>query len=121
MSEDVAVTPVSSQTPRHNATVLAWLVALLLTAVFGLVLWYYPPLTDASAAIETPTWVKFLGRFHVIALHLPVGVLVLAALMELFVLVRHRASHFLAPATTFTLMVGAAGSVVAVIFGIFLS
>src|SRR5690242_12552905 len=101
MPEDAAATPVSSQIPRHTATVLAWLIALLLTAIFGLVLFYYPPLTDASTPIETPTWVKFFGRFHVIALHLPVGVLVLAALMELFVLVRHRTSHFLAPATTF--------------------
>jgi uncharacterized membrane protein len=119
MSEAVDAAPSSEDLPRPSA--MAWVVVVLLVAIFGLALWYYPPLKDASAAIETPLWVKFLGRFHVIALHLPVGVLALAAIMELFVFVKHRASQFLIPATTFTLMVGAAGAVVAVVFGIFLA
>lgn len=119
MSQAVAVAPTSEQAPQSSA--FAWLGVALLVVIFGLVLWYYPPLTDASTGIETPVWVKFLGRFHVIALHLPVGVLALAAIMEFLVMVRPRSFQFLAPATTFTLMVGAAGAVIAVVFGIFLA
>ncbi len=119
MSETAPVTSSSEQAPRQS--VFAWLGFVLLVAIFGLSVWYYPPLTDASTAIETPTWVKFLGRFHIVALHLPVGVLALAAIMEFFVFSRARSSQFLAPATTFALMVGAAGAVVAVVLGSFLA
>ncbi|MCE9518657.1 MAG: hypothetical protein K8R87_03700, partial [Verrucomicrobia bacterium] len=83
MSETVEIKPPSELAPRPSA--YSWLGAILLSVFFGVTLWFYPPLQDASVLIETPDWVKFLGRFHVIALHLPVGVLVLASIMELYV------------------------------------
>ncbi len=119
MSETVEITSSNDQSP--SSSICSWLGALLLSVIFGLSLWIYPPLQDASAMIETPVWVKFLGRFHIIALHLPVGVLVLAAIVELAVLLKLRSSRLLAPATNFILMIGALGSVVAVVLGIILA
>lgn len=119
MSEAAAATTTADLTPRPSF--LSWLGVFLLAAFFAVSLWIYPPLQDASSLIETPTWVKFLGRFHIIALHLPVGVLILAAIFETAVLLRLRASRVLAPAMNFILMIGATGSVVAVVFGIILA
>ena len=112
MTETVAVTP-SSEQARALQPLPGW----------GSCCWSrflaFPLVLSAAHGCERSDrdslWVKFLGRFHVVALHLPVGVLALAAIMELFVCLKLRSSQFLAPATTFTLMVGAAGSVVAVV------
>lgn len=115
-SSNIPTLPSSLQRP--NAF---WLGAVGLAIVFTISIIAYPPLTDATHVVETSNWVKFLGHFHVVALHLPVGVIVLAAIMELFIFLKHKATTFLAPALNFTLMVGAWGAVIAVIFGSFLA
>ncbi len=119
MSDTAAASPSNEHESRPARS--SWVGVFLLSAFFAVSLWIYPPLQDASTLIETPTWVKFLGRFHIIALHLPVGVLILAAIVETAVFLRHRSSRVLAPAMNFILMVGATGSVVAVVFGIILA
>src|SRR5205814_13087 len=91
MSEAAVSTPTSTPVVRH--TLVGWLGAVGLAVLFSASLIYYPPLADASKAMDTPTWVKFLGRFHVVALHLPVGVLVLAAILEVGIILRHKASE----------------------------
>lgn len=62
----------------------------------------------------------FVGRFHPIVLHLPVGALGLLCLMELLCLTR-RGEQSLGAGALLTLWVGAAGSVMAVLAGIMLS
>ncbi len=119
MSEPVSNSPASPSSLRHPDA--SWLGAVSLAILFTIALIAYPPLKDATDAVATPNWVKFLGRFHVIVLHLPVGVIMLAAIMELFIFLRHKATTFLAPALNFILMVGAWGAVIAVIFGSFLA
>ncbi len=49
-------------------------------------------------------FIWFLGRFHVLALHLPIGILVLAIAFEC--LVRWRAFAFLKPAIAWTWFAG---------------
>ena len=61
----------------------------------------------------------FLGRFHPVIVHLPIGFLVLAGLMEL--LVRKRGLEKLNPAISISLFWGALTGVVAVVFGLLLS
>ncbi len=59
----------------------------------------------------------YLGRFHLIALHLPIGFLLLAFLMEL----ANRKSVTLRPAVGFSLFWGAASAVAAAGFGYLLA
>lgn len=59
-------------------TVISALVVALLVAMPYI--WQGPYDTE-SKAFE---WVHFIGRFHPVVLHLPIGILVLVALMELF-------------------------------------
>ncbi len=61
----------------------------------------------------------FLGRFHPLLLHLPIGFLVLAFLMELAA--RKPSFASLAPAIPFTLVLGAASALVTALLGYFLS
>lgn len=118
---DSVHSPVSHGAHAPNHPLAGWLGAVSLVALFGVALYFYPPLTDASKAIEVPQWVKFFGRLHIVVLHLPVALLLFAAIKEVLIMCRHRASRVLAHASTFTLEIAAWGAVIAVIFGIFLS
>ena len=60
--------------------------------------------------------VYFFGRFHVLLVHLPIGILLLAVLLEL--LSRRDRFRSLAPAVTFVWLCGAATAVVAVLLGL---
>jgi Leucine-rich repeat (LRR) protein len=123
MSATVNILPsgATAATSTSRRSPMSWLGVLALVLVFVGALIAFPPLTNASEAVETPTWVKFLGRFHFIALHLPVGVIFLAAFMELCVFLKLKSASYLKPAVTFALEIGAWGAVVAVVFGIFLA
>ncbi len=72
-----------------------------------------------QASGDVPDFVLFLGRFHPVVLHFPIGLLLLAAFMEL--LVRYRRAEHLAPAIPLILGLGAASAFVTSIAGLLLS
>ncbi len=75
------------------------------------------PSEDVS---ETPFWLwTFFGRLHPMIVHFPIGVLIIALLMELLVWKR-KANEF-APAIRVLMVTGAISSVIAVIFGLLLA
>src|SRR5204863_2954216 len=96
-----------------------WLVFMVLLLTLALVA--YPPNLDARERVATPEAALFFGRFHPIAVHLPVGVLFLAALMDVLGMLRGPIAQGIKPAITFVMSIGAFGAVIAVIFGILLS
>ncbi|MDH5399464.1 MAG: ribonuclease inhibitor, partial [Cyclobacteriaceae bacterium] len=67
----------------------------------------------------TPEWLLFLGRFHPIILHLPIGMLILAFLFEL--LSRFEKYISLSVAARLGLLLGSITSVITALFGYFLS
>ncbi len=98
---------------------LIWVATLLLIVGFvtGLVVFppmYETPKDDASSSV------LFVGRFHPILLHMPVGALGLLCIMELICFTR-RGEESLGAGALLTLWVGSAGSVMAVLAGIMLS
>jgi uncharacterized membrane protein/mono/diheme cytochrome c family protein len=70
-------------------------------------------------AVQTPEILLFLGRFHPLVVHLPIGFLVLAAIMEW--LARQKAYAYLKPAIPFTLAMGFFGALTAAAVGFLLS
>lgn len=97
----------------------SWLLALLLILGYVAALLAFPPRYEHVDG-EVSSLLLFIGRFHPILLHLPVGALALLCLMELGCLTR-AGEEKLGSAALLTLLVGAAGSVFAVIAGILLS
>jgi uncharacterized membrane protein len=59
--------------------------------------------------------ILFLGHFHPVAVHLPIGLLLLAGLMDL--LGRSPSYAFLRPAAPFVLMLGSASALLSVLLG----
>lgn len=96
-----------------------WAATLLLIVTFILGLLIFPPLFEKHSG-EVSSGVLFIGRFHPILLHLPVGALGLLCIMELGCLTRS-GEEKLGPAALLTLWVGSAGAVFAVLAGIMLS
>lgn len=111
----------STQSNASPRSLSGWTGVIGLATFFLVALMVYPPITDATKALETPTWVKFFGRFHVIALHLPIGILALAAMMEACLALRLNRASYLSPAIGFALKFGAWGSAIAVVFGVILA
>ena len=98
-----------------------WTGAALLTIVFVAVLALWPPQFGAlPEGYKAATPVLFLGRFHPIAVHMPIGVLILSVLIELGC-VRRSVEEKWGDMALLTLFVSAVGGVVAVVFGIFLA
>jgi uncharacterized membrane protein len=108
--------PEFSSTPSRSGS---WLLVLLLILGYVAALLAFPPRYEHADG-EVSTLLLFFGRFHPILLHLPVGALALLCLMELGCLTR-AGEEKLGAAALLTLLVGAAGSVFAVIAGILLS
>ncbi|XAL98944.1 hypothetical protein OT109_15320 [Phycisphaeraceae bacterium D3-23] len=77
---------------------------------------------DTEAGEEKPTklgiWIEYLGRFHVVTLHLPIGLLVGAFVLELLGMFRRTRGYDVATATT--LVLGTLGALVAITLGLFL-
>ncbi|MBC7924006.1 MAG: ribonuclease inhibitor [Ferruginibacter sp.] len=74
----------------------------------------------AGPGAEAPSdWLIFLGRFHPLLVHLPIGFLLVAFLMEVFS--RFRRYEGLQPATSFVLLLGAVSAVATTVLGYFLS
>lgn len=109
--------PQEFDTPKsYTAT---WAATLILIVGFVIGLLVFPPLYESPKG-ETSSSVLFIGRFHPILLHLPVGALGLLCIMELACLTRGGEAK-LGAAALLTLWVGSAGSVLAVLAGIMLS
>lgn len=109
----------SQESDAPPSYTLVWVASLLLIVGFITGLLIFPPLYEAPTT-EASRSVLFVGRFHPIVLHLPVGALGLLCLMELLCLTR-RGEQSLGAGALLTLWVGAAGSVMAVLAGIMLS
>ena len=98
---------------------LYWFSSILLAVVFAGCLALYPPIL-AEVKATPPTWVMALGRFHPIVVHLPIGILFLLALMEVFCLFGEKERRW-GHAALFALFIAAVSSVVGAVFGIFLA
>jgi uncharacterized membrane protein len=76
-----------------------------------------PFVSGDPTAREWPDWVRFLGRFHPVLLHLPIGVFVLVLLQELWLMLCLKPTH---AGQTFPLVFGVISAVVAVLAGFLL-
>ena len=90
-----------------------------LLAVSVLILLLALSLFDGTSLNFASKWIPFLGRFHPVLLHLPIGLFAAVVLLELFVLVRPVARipekiHILLTACFYTTALSA-------VFGVFLS
>lgn len=92
---------------------------MLLIGAFVLGLLIFPPLYKAPD-VEPSQMVLFIGRFHPIFLHLPVGVLGLLCFFELLCSTRRGEDKY-GSSSLLILLVGAIGAVLAVMAGIMLS
>jgi len=107
--------PPAAQEPKNY--VIAWIGALLLILVYVFGLLMFPP----NVEVAEPTKLSlFIGRFHPILVHLPIGALTALVLVELLCL-RRKVEEQIGSAALLMLFVGAAGAVVAVLAGIMLS
>jgi Planctomycete cytochrome C len=99
----------------------AWIAALALILVFVLGLLMFPPtFTTVKDAPKAPDSILFVGRFHPVVVHAPIGALMLLAVFELLCLRRKNEEKF-GDAALLILTVGAAGAVAGVLVGILLS
>lgn len=111
--------PYDEEAPAPKTYLLAWTASLLLIVGFIVGLVYFPPLFE-DPKDKASEMVLFIGHFHPILLHLPVGALAVLVLMEMICLTK-RGEASMGGAALLTLWVGCAGSVAAVVAGIMLS
>lgn len=104
--------PTSSDLDQPKKFVAAWIISLITIVVFVIGLLIFPPLYAAPKVVPSDT-VLFIGRFHPIVLHLPVGALALLCLFELICSTRRGEERF-GESALLVLLVGALGSVLAV-------
>jgi len=64
--------------PKSKSTRLAWIAALALSVALVLLPWVVK--LDGKPHAD---WEQFLGRFHPLAVHLPIGLLVLLPILEI--------------------------------------
>jgi uncharacterized membrane protein len=109
----------SPETDEPKSFTAAWIASILLIVVFVIGLLIFPPLYDAPKG-DASDFVIFIGRFHPIFLHLPVGILALLCLFEL-ICCTQRGERKFGEASLLMLLLGSAGAVLAVMAGIMLS
>ena len=109
----------SPDSDEPKSLTAAWAATLLLIVVYVIGLLFFPPLYDAPKG-EASSMVLFIGRFHPILLHLPVGILAVLCVFELLCSTRRGESNY-GEASLLMLVFGSAGSVLAVFAGIMLS
>ena len=98
--------------PRDRSARVAWLAALALSALLLLL----PALVRLDGQPHAD-WQQFLGRFHPLAVHLPIGLLVLVPLLEITGAFRPA----LREAAGFVLALGLTASLLAVALGFLLA
>lgn len=89
-------------------TVIGLISCVMIAAIFWL------PLEQESQS----DWAHFIGRFHILFLHLPIGVISLIPIFELLIRIRYFRS--LKPSANFLLLSASATSLLAVFFGMML-
>lgn len=109
--------PTNPQADQPKSYVVAWIGALLLILVYVFGLLMYPP---NAVGVEPSKMSLFIGRFHPILVHMPIGALSVLVLVELMCL-RRKIEAQMGSAALLMLFVGSAGAVVAVLAGIMLS
>lgn len=123
MSQPAYDSPAYSQAqvqPPPSYT-LYWIGAPLLLVVYILALFIWPPIfTEIKGTHPASNAILFFGRFHPIAVHLPIGVIILTMLIELGSL-RARFEEKWRDMALFCGFITAASAIVAVLFGIFLA
>jgi uncharacterized membrane protein len=102
---------------KKKSKIFARILVLPAAVIFltFLIFIYWFSLEDNSRA----DLLLFFGRFHMLLVHLPIALLLLAAIMELFS--RYRAFKHLARPVTFVLSISAITSVASVIAGLMLA
>lgn len=108
--------PVLEEPQSHTGT---WIATVLLIISFVVGLVFFPPLYEAPPDGVSNS-VLFVGRFHPILLHLPIGALIFLVFMEIACMTRRGEAKYGA-ACLLALFIGALGSVLAVLAGIMLS
>ncbi|WP_395745531.1 c-type cytochrome domain-containing protein [Prosthecobacter sp.] len=109
----------SPETDEPKSFTAAWIATVLLIVIYIIGLLIFPPLYEDPSG-EVSSFVLFIGRFHPILLHLPVGILALLCLFELICSTRRGEQKF-GEASLLMLLLGAAGAELAVFAGIMLS
>ncbi|WP_395736793.1 c-type cytochrome domain-containing protein [Prosthecobacter sp.] len=109
----------SPETDEPKPYTAAWITSILLIAVFVVGLLIFPPLYEDPKS-DASSFVLFIGRFHPIFLHLPVGILSLLCFFELICSTR-RGEEKYGDASLLMLVLGSAGAILAVFAGIMLS
>lgn len=100
---------------------IPWIFSALLVVFFALALAVFPPIFGPIKESHDPIkWVLFFGRFHPLVVHLPIGVLILAMLIEV-ACVRRSVEEKWGDAALFAMFMAAVGAVFSVIFGILLT
>ena len=99
--------------------IAAWVATLLLIVVFVFGLLMFPPLFEEPKAEPTKNML-FIGRFHPVIVHLPIGSLVLLLLAEI-ACIRRAVEEKYGMVALIALWIGAAGAVFGVLAGILLS
>ncbi len=98
--------------PRRK---MPWILSLLaLVAVAGLIA--MPFLAGPPDGDKMPDFVRFIGHFHPVVLHLPIGIFYLVVFQELVAMFARR-DHKPRPASLFPPFFGAASAIVAVLAG----
>jgi hypothetical protein len=101
--------------PDYSRLTWAWIGAIGTLGLFIAGLIFFPPLFEAPEG-KAPSSVLFFGRFHPIALHLPVGAMALLTLAEVMCLKRSFENRW-GEAALFLALFFAGSSVVAIILG----
>jgi uncharacterized membrane protein/mono/diheme cytochrome c family protein len=103
---------VSRLLPRSKATRRTWLAALALSLTLVLLPWLVK--FDGKSHAQ---WEQFLGRFHPLVVHLPIGLLVLVPVLE----VAGKSRPALRESAGFVLGIGFAGCLIALSLGFLLA
>lgn len=114
-----SLTPSPAVTPFQRITFFFSLVLIL--SVFGVFasLLFLLPLGEAGTAAKVPQWMIWIGHFHPLVLHLPIGAVTLAVLFE--TLAFFPGARQLRAAATLSLWVTAGTALVASICGYWLA
>lgn len=109
----------SPELDEPKSFTIPWVATVVMIVVFLIGLLLFPPLYDDPKG-EVSTMVLFIGRFHPILLHLPVGILGALCLFELICSTRRGEARY-GDASLVMLICGAAGALFAMFAGIMLS
>ncbi len=113
--------PYIQQSSGSSSYTLTWILSALLVVGFAIALAIFPPIFGPiKESHDTAKWVLFLGRFHPLVVHMPIGVLILSLLVEVGCL-RRSVEEKWGDAALLIILMSAVGAVTGVVFGILLT